>query len=432
MTLDPWPSCRVACVHITPEHALPLAGYLNRRGPSDGVASALEANVLLTAVDGAPLLLVALDTLFCGAALREGIRRRLAASLPGLSGERVQLIASHTHYAPSLDPSKPRLGVADTDYLAFCIERVAAIVESMLARPASTVRTCQRGSTVCRANVYRRLRTWVRVRRSLRFRREVVTAPDPSVAVDRELRTARLLGADGETLCVLWSWPCHAVSRGETRAISADFPGAAREALREHHGMDLPVLYFPGFCGDLRPFLRPARLSLRGVLAMPFARGFEVPDAAARATLRRTVADAARRAVEAAGERDFEVGSEGGSVRLSALPLARLLDGHAGPAELRCTHLSLPPLRFALVGAEVSSGYADAMAGVDFLSGCVNEVFGYLPTARQVGEGGYEVDGFRRPFSLEGRFRTDIDGVVRSLLRGSERVEAGGASDRPV
>jgi len=432
MKLDPWPSCRVARVVITPDSPLALAGYLNRREPSEGVASALEGNLLLTAVDGAPLLMIALDTLFGSEALCEGIVRRLAASLPGLSPERVQLIASHTHYAPSLDPSKPCLGIVDEEYFAFCIERIATAIETVLPRPATEVQTCRRGQATCLANVYRRLETWVRERRSLRFRREYATAPDTRVAVDHQLRIARLVGEDDETLCVLWSWPCHAVSRGETRTISADFPGAVRDVLRERYGEGLPVLYFPGFCGDLRPFSHRARRSMRDLLAMPFARGFEVPDAASHAALCRTVANAALRA-----DADTEgwITDAGPPVETSIAgvekPLTRLLDGYAGSAGLRCTHLSLPPLRFALLGAEVCSGYADAVADIDFPSGYANAVFGYLPTSSQVVEGGYEVDGFMPAFSLEGRFRTDIDGVVRTLLGGDGAVrDAVGAAPR--
>jgi len=44
--------------------------------------------------------------------------------------------------------------------------------------------------------------------------------------------------------------------------------------------------------------------------------------------------------------------------------------------------------------------------------GCIDSVFGYLPTASMLGERGYEDSAFMQPFGLTGRFRPDLEGVV--------------------
>ena len=44
--------------------------------------------------------------------------------------------------------------------------------------------------------------------------------------------------------------------------------------------------------------------------------------------------------------------------------------------------------------------------------GCIDTVFGYLPTAAMLGERGYEDSGFTRPFGLVGRFRPELERVV--------------------
>ena len=48
--------------------------------------------------------------------------------------------------------------------------------------------------------------------------------------------------------------------------------------------------------------------------------------------------------------------------------------------------------------------------------GCIDHVFGYLPTAEMLPEGGYEADGFLRWFGLSGCFTPGFQQVVISRL----------------
>jgi hypothetical protein len=51
-------------------------------------------------------------------------------------------------------------------------------------------------------------------------------------------------------------------------------------------------------------------------------------------------------------------------------------------------------------------------------AGYLGALFGYLPTAAQIPEGGYEVEGFQPLFGLSGRFLSDrIGGAVESCVR---------------
>jgi hypothetical protein len=57
--------------------------------------------------------------------------------------------------------------------------------------------------------------------------------------------------------------------------------------------------------------------------------------------------------------------------------------------------------------------------------GYLGALFGYLPTAAQVAEGGYEVDGFQPLFGLSGHFEADrikpaVVGCVRSAFEAME------------
>jgi hypothetical protein len=50
--------------------------------------------------------------------------------------------------------------------------------------------------------------------------------------------------------------------------------------------------------------------------------------------------------------------------------------------------------------------------------GYLGSVFGYLPTAAQVAEGGYEVEGFQPLFGLSGHFESSrIEEVVSACVK---------------
>jgi hypothetical protein len=50
--------------------------------------------------------------------------------------------------------------------------------------------------------------------------------------------------------------------------------------------------------------------------------------------------------------------------------------------------------------------------------GYTDSVFGYLPTARMLGQHGYEDEGFMDSFGITGRFRPDLEQVVQRTWDG--------------
>jgi len=439
--LAAWPSCYVGHVDITPEGPLPLAGYKNRHGSSTGVHSSLEAGFLLCEAAGEPCLLIGLDTLFASEALRERLADALAPKVAGLAARHIQLVASHTHYAPSLDPTKPRLGEANEAYLDTVVMRLARCIVTAIDDGGITISHCRTTAAECAENVHRRRLTWVRQRRSLRFTKQVATAPNTRVAVDSMVRSSTLVDGEGATRLVLWSWPCHPVSRGQTSLVSADFPGVVRSRLRSQYGDDVVILYLPGLSGDVRPRQIQQSRSLRDVMNMPFARGFAPFDEDSHASWCARVAAAV---ADATAESDGPVGLDGSlevdgplelyvsgtpvdeittvgaNVDTRSLPLADIMVGlEDDTRSLDCTRIMLPPLSLALINAEVCAGYADTLDDVDHASGCVNSVHGYLPTDAQIAVGGYEVEGFAPLFSLSGRYRPGIARRISAFFRKS-------------
>ena len=116
-----------ASVDITPDRPLPLAGYVNRRAPSRGVADPLELNALLLRAPGQSVAILTADLLFVTTELKAQLLDAVGARL-GLDEASLLVAASHTHTAPAVDSSKPQLGVCDPDYAALVAGRAAELL----------------------------------------------------------------------------------------------------------------------------------------------------------------------------------------------------------------------------------------------------------------------------------------------------------------
>ena len=101
------------------------------------------------------------------------------------------------------------------------------------------------------------------------------------------------------------------------------------------------------------------------------------------------------------------------TLRFAAIPLSAFFNGSAPEKPFTVQALRLGKvLELVAMSAEVTVEWQtildDALpAGegrVRLYAGYLGAVYGYLPTPRQIGEGGYEVTGFQRLFGLSGNF----------------------------
>jgi hypothetical protein len=192
------------------------------------------------------------------------------------------------------------------DYLDFAAARITEALLAARSQQNGVARVAH-GQALCAASTFRRRAVAGIDLARLRVSKRVVMAPDAHVAIDQRLKLLLLSGADQTPRAVLWSWPCHAVSDPDTMALSADFPGALRGHIRNTLGVaDLPVLYFPGFSGDIRPASRPFVPLHRSATWIGVGPRFAPASAAPAATLHAALA----RAFDAA----FAVRQDGGGL----------------------------------------------------------------------------------------------------------------------
>jgi hypothetical protein len=226
----------------------------------------------------------------------------------------------------------------------------------------------------------------------------------------------------GQVQWVIWQWPCHATSFHDASAVSADFPGVVREQLRRTLGdSNLPVLFLPGVSGDIRPDITLLPVALRDFVSYPLQRPFATPGKSGFETLCRSLMTAVSLALRNIQEIKAPEKLKCRKITCNIAEILVSPQHGSQPAELDIIALDGGDFGIILVSAEMTSHYRDACNGLAedkwLISGCCNQVFGYLPSARQIAEGGYEADGFIPYFSLQGRFASGVEQNVRTAIR---------------
>jgi hypothetical protein len=408
-----------ATVEITPDIPTPLAGYSGPVRLSRAVASAIEANAVVLEGDSDRLLFMSLDVLFVGSEVSAAVQAR--AESHGVAPEHVFIVASHTHFAPATDYSKPLLGKVDAQWLDTLIERLNRLVDVVLTSPPRRVRL-RLSTSAAPMNVIRRrywpLPTWTR--RGLRLRGSVVMAPSYDKPRDTSLDVITIVDGSGAVVAVFWKYACHPVAYPEPLSVSADFPGHVRERLRAEFGSAVPVVFLQGFAGDVRPRLSGSMSLLGRIRILRVGPGFGTP------TLghwRAWADQLAAFAIEAARSESPTLLIRPLVSQSASVPLAALLESTADASDAE-RRMVLSRVSFGdrislfFVAAEVCSPYVSLIGrGARTLCvGYLGDVFGYLPSQSQVLEGGYEAEGFFSAFGLSGRFRQGFERSVADVV----------------
>jgi hypothetical protein len=429
---------RAASCDVTPrDRQVRLAGYPSREAATH-ILDPIEVSVLLLECDDSRCLIFSFDLMIVGSELADMIRSKL---LPrGFEAADVVLLASHTHSAPATDQACANLGVPDSQLVEALAEAADNLVRRIEGEKRSEIDLSLFEGQLHHSINRRRFWPFPTVGRTYGFRLSSFRmAPNPSGPVDERTRVAlfRRTG-DDKAIAVLWHYTCHPTAVVPDNVISADYPGAVRRALRERLG-DIPCIFVQGFCGDIRPdmasSLRPGWRERLPQLARTLVAG---PRFAAS-----TAEDWTRWSESmATGMRDILTAGPSAALttdRLqcgsASLALDRFFSGSKPDKDLAVQIIRVgKQLEIIALSAEVTLPWQgilnSAVPPVDgtirLYAGYAGALFGYLPTAAQIAEGGYEVEGFQPLFGLSGHFEADriepaVIGCVRRAFDDLER-----------
>src|SRR5215472_16576472 len=218
---------------FSPTRPVPLVGFPRRTAPYQKVRDDLEAVFLrLSDENGGEVVLGSIDTLYL-------TDRSLADIEQAIGGEHAPLwlFATHTHFAPSLAPDLRHCRVHDVDWYRSVVQRCARTIDSLAESPGEEV-TLRYGERETDLNVNRRRHVWffdypalVRHGRvSAGWR--IAHAPNKRGFVDRRVKALFFENSHGKVRAVIWTFAAHPANVPTSLAVSADFPGLMRTALR--------------------------------------------------------------------------------------------------------------------------------------------------------------------------------------------------------
>jgi hypothetical protein len=404
---------------------VPFGGSGYRREPFESVADQLEVNVLRLEAPASEIVLVSFDLMFVGLDLEHAVRAHVQGRV---SPEQLLLAASHTHFAPAVDMSKPGFTPVDETYLAWVQSQAIEAIDAVFAQELEPVCPVFLQTTVDHAINRRRRRPLKRDRGRYRVRFGAMgLGPNPQGPRDETVRMLRLDTAEGRPLAVLWGYSCHPTRFPAKRSVSAEYPGVVRAALREEHSAELPVGFLQGFAGDIS---QPARMRGRGpkswLRRLVHGPTFDFFTPEAWRTWSGSLAD---RVVTLSRQAGTPIGSD-----IAAGRARRHLSDFMEGAPERDVTFQVVRLGDAVVLAGVSAEPVTALRGCVkgalgddvhvWPIGYIDDVFGYLPTARMLGEGGYEVKDFKLAFGLSGDFRPDPETPLANGIRAADPANA--------
>jgi hypothetical protein len=392
----------LAQVKITPERPVFLAGYASRNKPFSKVESDLYAKALvLEDREGHRAVLVTSDLIGFSAAVAEPICERLRDKM-GLKREQILLNSSHTHTGPTLtlkasggDGLTPAELERNVEYTRHLQDQIVELVQRAAAHlePAKL----SKGVGVCPFVMNRR--EWTP--------RGVILGVNPRGPADRSAPVLRIDAPDGKLRAVLFGAAVHGTTLTQDNyELCGDYAGFAQAYIQEKHP-EVQAMFMLGCAGDANPYPRGSMELSRQhgtTLGKEICRVLEGKLQPVRGPL--TIAfDKVALPLQAPPPRaDLEkqaAGKSGLQPWIAKRMLAILDRGEKLP-----THYDAPlaiwqfgnDLTLVALSGEVVVDYAlqlekELGPGNLWLAAYSNDVYGYLPSARVLKEGGYETRG---------------------------------------
>lgn len=218
-------------IDITPPVGGRMAGYAARTQVSQGIHDPLHAEVLYLATAETSLLLVSLDLICVDLSFTQRARAAIQEAT-GIPPEAILLACSHTHSGPDgfmvdMPVLKSWPDPALQDMLIRKLSGAAAWAQQS-AQPA-------------------------RLSRGLTHAEGIgLNRNDPQGGPsDSQVILLRVDDENGQPLAVLFNFGCHPTIMGyDNLLLSADYPGAAKAALRQHYPGTV-FLFTNGAAGDV-------------------------------------------------------------------------------------------------------------------------------------------------------------------------------------
>jgi len=416
----------VAKVDITPKESIWLAGYGDRKKPSEGVDQPLFLKAMaIRAGDAKPMVLVTADLIGFSRAVTDAAAAQLQEKFD-IPRENILMIATHTHTGPVIYSNlKSMFDLSEKDS-----QVVKAYTERLPSHVVEAASIAIHAMKPARLS-FGRGKADFAVNRRVFKEGGVGFGANWTGAVDHEVPVLRVEDQDGTVRAILFGYACHCTTlTGAWNRIGGDWAGYAGEFLeRAYPGS---IAFFLTGCGadsDPQPrgkleYAVQHGLEMAGAVSQTLA-GPRIPIGGEfRAAFERVELPLAEAPTQAVYEKRLQDPNE--FVRRHARRQLEILkrDGklpnsYAGPVQVWQLGKDLT---LVALGGEVVVDYVlrikrEFPGRNVWVTGYSNDVFAYVPSVRVLLEGGYEADYSMIYYGLPTRFSNAIEEVLVKKVR---------------
>lgn len=385
----------IASVDITPSRPTPLGGFGHRPEPFEDVAHRIKVRALVFQREGVRGAVLSADHVGWTSELVEALRPRIEEAI-GVTPELLLLHATHTHCGPQLRNQAPVRPAPDEEYLAE-LEDHTVDGARRAAADLAPVTNVSLSHAKAGFGIHRRLKV----------DGEVIMAPNPGGPTDPVVTVVRFDRGGGRPPALLVHFTCHPTTSDQKR-VSPDYPGTAMDLLEPELGEGSVALFLQGHCGDIRPALVKDGRFFRGTqedidrFAAEFATsvrgaldGEQTPLSEGPIEGRREVVELPFSRLPEQRELEEHVAKGDGDAKWARLLLSNPERWRSGHVLLDVSWLTLcQGLELLALNAEPVVAYGFFVRGLKggtvLPVGYSNGQLGYLATAAQLAEGGYE------------------------------------------
>ena len=394
----------LATARITPETPVAMAGYASRNKPSEGVLTDLYAKVLaLEDSKGQRAVWITTDLIGLRASVAEPLFNRIMQRT-GLKRHQLLVNSSHTHTGPTIAESDSSAyavreeAMAQTRaYRELLLDRIVGAVEEALGRmePADL----WHGSGVV---------PFVMNRREFTADRGIILGVNPRGPADRSMPLLRVTSPDGTLRAVVFGAATHNTTlTGDEYRISGDYAGFAQEFVQKQKP-GVQAMFVLGCAGDSNPYPRGTVDIAREhgeTLGKEVVRVLDTKLVPIRGPLNLQLDAVDIPLAKVPPRSAIEKMTRPGSPSWLSWGAGRMLQALDNGEKLP-THYRAPvavwqfgtDLTLVALPGEVVVDYVHLIEKAIgplrlWIAAYTNDVFGYLPSARVLSEGGYETRG---------------------------------------
>jgi len=406
---------------ITPKQPLWMGGYASRTHVSDGKLHDLWAKALaLEDATGKRAVLVTADLLGFPKALSDRVRKRIE-ELEGLGRDQILLNSSHTHSGPVLENALVDVYPMNEEEQAQVRQYTRQVEDQIVALIRQAIRQLEpaevfAGNGVTRFQVNRRSNKEPTLPQQI-----ALNGPN-----DFAVPVLRVLDKKGNLKALAFGYACHPTVL-DLYQWSGDYVGFAQLELEKAYP-GATVLFFQGAAGDLNPLPRrtiPLAKQYGRELAAAVQRVVEEPMRSLKPVLK-----------TAYTEIDLPFSDPPTDTELNALTASKETYQQRWATRMIRARQRNEPVRSSYpypvqlwqigdqwvvgLGGEVVVEYAidvKKRLGADvFVIGYSNDVMGYIPSERVLGEGGYEGDSSQMVYGLPARWAPGLQAKILTAV----------------